>query len=110
MIYLSFTLSVLLNIFLFWYIHNILKRLLYVSDNLAALNELIEEYQAHLESLYDLEMYYGDQTLKELIRHTKYVIESLDSYKEIYVLSYDTQEDEVVAEIEEEGADENEET
>ena len=80
-------LSILLNIFLVWYARNTLSNLLYLSDNLGLLYEIISAYNLHLKEVYELERFYGDPTLSYLLEHTNAVREELEGYEEIFLLS-----------------------
>ena len=44
-----------------------------VSDNVGDLVEIIESYRGHLKSVYELDSFYGDETLKGLLEHTNAV-------------------------------------
>ena len=80
-------LSIWLNIFLVWYARNTLSNLLYLSDNLGLLYEIISAYNLHLKEVYELERFYGDPTLSYLLEHTNAVREELEGYEEIFFLS-----------------------
>ena len=80
-------LSIWLNIFLVWYARNTLSNLLYLSDNLGLLYEIISAYNLHLKEVYELERFYGDPTLSYLLEHTNAVREELEGYEEIFLLS-----------------------
>lgn len=73
--------SASINIFLLVYIKWLLKNFSYVTDNLENVWALVEEFQAHVKMLNEMEMYYGDDTLKALIEHSKKVIEEIDRYQ-----------------------------
>ena len=49
------------------------KDLAVVSDNVGDLVEIIESYRNHLKSVYELDSFYGDETLKGLMEHTNAV-------------------------------------
>ena len=49
------------------------KDLANVSDNVGDLVEIIESYRGHLKSVYELDSFYGDETLKGLLEHTNAV-------------------------------------
>ena len=89
-------LSILLNIFLVWYARNTLSNLLYLSDNLGLLYEMISAYNLHLKEVYELERFYGDATLSYLLEHTNAVREELESYEEIFLLSESLETEEEV--------------
>ena len=41
-----------------------------ISDNIGDLVEIIESYRSHLKSVYELDTFYGDETLQGLMDHT----------------------------------------
>jgi len=98
--------SFVLNIGLIWYNRSIISRLLFVSENINDLASLIEAYRGHLKALYSTEMYYGDETMKHLIAHTKSLSVLLEEYENITYLTEPmevdtTQEDNEIEENEE---------
>ena len=79
--------SIGVNIFMFWYIRSILNKLLFVSGNLSDLVDLLTGYRNHLKAVYSLETYYGDETIKFLMSHTRSLLELLEEYEDIYSLT-----------------------
>ena len=63
-------LSVLLNVFLGWYGYLLLRKVVYVSENTSEILTAVDRYQNHLKSVYELEIFYGDETLQDLLSHT----------------------------------------
>lgn len=49
------------------------KDLTVVSDNIGDLVEIIENYRNHLKKVYELDAFYGDETLSFLMEHTNAV-------------------------------------
>lgn len=90
---LTLVLSVGLNALLLWYIRQTLKRLLFASENFAWLMSSIRDFSEHLQSLHELEMFYGDTTLGHLIEHSKQLVEDMKSFEEIYTLLEDEPDD-----------------
>tara|TARA_Y100001938_G_C7941978_1_gene354782 strand:- start:147 stop:485 length:339 start_codon:yes stop_codon:yes gene_type:complete len=84
--------SVLLNVAAIWYGIVSARKLLVVSSNLYSLQDEFTAFQAHVEALYETEMYYGDESLKALIDHTKSILDELDKYEDIYMLVVDDEE------------------
>ena len=80
-------LSILGNLFAFWYISKLLAKVLFVSQNLTDLVDLLTTYRNHLQRLFQLEMYYGDETMKFLIKHTRSLLDVLEDYSDIYKLT-----------------------
>ena len=79
--------SVSLNIFLIWYTRNTLYNLLYLSENLGNLRDIVADFREHLSMVYELERFYGDPTLTDLLEHSKLVTVELDKYDEIFLLT-----------------------
>jgi len=80
-------LSVVANIFSFWYIKKLLSKFLFISQNLNDLVEIITNYRDHIKSIYSLEMYYGDETMQHLISHTVSLANLLEEYEDIYSIT-----------------------
>jgi len=66
--------------FLVRYIRQVLKQLLFVSDNLKGLNNEIISFTSHIRSIYKMEMFYGDETLKGLIKHAMLLISEVEKF------------------------------
>ena len=92
--------SVSVNVFLLVYIKWLLSNFSYVTDNLEKVWALVEEFQAHVKMLNEMEMYYGDETLKALIEHSKKVIEEIDVYQSYLFPSAEREEAEELPEME----------
>tara|TARA_B100000085_G_scaffold278277_1_gene299847 strand:- start:344 stop:637 length:294 start_codon:yes stop_codon:yes gene_type:complete len=71
--------SFLLNIFSFFYIRWLLKSLQSINEEMVGLYSTIKEYSNHLNSVHELEMFYGDETLKSLMDHTRDLSSSIES-------------------------------
>ena len=76
--------SVTANFIAFYYIRVVLGRLMYVGDNLGDLAEMITAYRNHLKSVYEMEMFYGDETLQFLVEHTKSLHSLLEDFEDVY--------------------------
>ncbi len=76
--------SVTANFIAFYYIRVVLGRLMYVGDNLGDLAEMITAYRNHLKSVYEMEMFYGDETLQFLVEHTKSLHNLLEDFEDVY--------------------------
>jgi hypothetical protein len=86
-----FVLSVLLNITLAWYVYKVLAKLLYTADNLGDLYVAFRMYERFCDSLYEMDMFYGEPVIKELIDKTKLVREELQRFEDIYGLTTDAE-------------------
>ena len=99
-------LSVLGNLLALWYIRRLLAKVLFVSQNLTDLVDLLGTYRNHLKRIYSLDMFHGDETLKFLIKHTNSLLDVLEDYSDIYKLTEPLELDEE----DEESYDDEEET
>ncbi len=77
-------LSVAANIVLVWYIVKNLEASEEVKLDMEAALQSLEKFLDHLEELYGLETFYGDQTLKDLIDHSREVINEFIDFQEIH--------------------------
>ena len=94
MIYFALTLSVLINIGLIWYVRTIVKKFVFLSENIDDLFYSLDEYSQHLEALYEMETYYGDETLEKLIRHSKCIVENVQYFKDVYSIEEEDEQEE----------------
>ena len=94
-------LSIALNIGIFVYTRAVITRLLFVSEELGDLQNMIDAFAKHIKSVYDLEMFYGDITLEHLLNHAVSFNEQLETFEYIYSLT-----EEAAIETEEESGEE----
>ena len=83
------TLSMTLNVCVFIYARSAISRLLYVSNELGDLKDMVDSFSNHTESVYQMEMFYGDQTLEDLMNHAQSFNEQLETFEFIYSLTDD---------------------
>ena len=80
--------SNLINAVLIWLATKQSIRLSYISENIDDLLEIIENYKNHLKKIYEMEMFYGDETLEFLMDHTRSFIDILETeYGDISFIS-----------------------
>jgi len=87
-------LFLLTSISLMWYVRELLIRFRYLSINSYELSKGIERYKEHLQSVYELPMFYGDETLKGLMNHTRDLSDDLTELQQVFFLSDDIREEE----------------
>ena len=83
----GFVLSLSLNGLFFWYLRKTTGRLLFISENLNDLISIIGVYRKHLKALYEMEMFYGDEVLQNLIDHTDSLYDMLEDYEDVVYLT-----------------------
>tara|TARA_R110001599_G_scaffold192763_1_gene388366 strand:+ start:157 stop:522 length:366 start_codon:yes stop_codon:yes gene_type:complete len=82
-IVISLIISMMINGLLVWYAIKVLEKLSYVYDNISAMQEINNSFVEHLESVHEMEMYYGDPTLGALIKHSQLIVEQYATFNEI---------------------------
>jgi hypothetical protein len=83
----TLTLSVIINIGVFVYARYAIVQLLSVSEELGDLQQMINSFAEHLNSIYELEMFYGDETISSLREHALSFNEQLATFEYIYSLT-----------------------
>tara|TARA_R100000664_G_scaffold33559_1_gene51007 strand:- start:1338 stop:1640 length:303 start_codon:yes stop_codon:yes gene_type:complete len=86
-------LSGCLNILLIWYARRLAKQFLSFTENLGVLEESLGAFSEHLRAVHELEMFYGDDTLGRLIKHSRKIVEEVKEFYDAFSLE-DNQEDE----------------
>ena len=76
----------LINVGLFIYARAAIVRLVSVAEELFDLKEMSDSLAEHLESVYELEMFYGDETLGGLMEHARSFAEQQKNFEYIYGL------------------------
>ena len=82
--------SLLLNVGAAWLILRLLGQANQVNQDLEEILETIFNLEDHLRSLYQMETFYGDQTLQALIDHTKDVVDDIEFYRQKYSFDDET--------------------
>ncbi len=81
MIEILFTISAIINVFLVWYIVQLLRRFLAFQESLDEFAIKLEEYEEHVEIVNNLERFYGDTTLSNLLSHSKTMAEECKQFQ-----------------------------
>jgi carboxylesterase type B len=75
-----------------WYAIRATRTIVYFSENLNDLLDLVENFAIHTKSVYELETFYGDQTLHGLMMHAQDMVEQLEKFDEIIYLTENNEE------------------
>jgi len=74
-------LSVSANLFLVWYAYRSIQQIRYYDDELTEVIRAIRTFTTHLKGIYEMEMFYGDETLRHFLRHGEEIIRVFDGYE-----------------------------
>lgn len=72
-----FILSCCINLVALFYVRWLIKTIAVINQDVEALTEMVTDFAAHTKSVYELEMFYGDETLESLMRHATQLSEKL---------------------------------
>ncbi len=90
-----FIASIVTNLFMLLYVRWLLSSLAIINADVANVSEIIKDFSSHLNEVHEMEMFYGDDTLKSLINHSNILMETL---KDIDLLLEETEEIELAEE------------
>ncbi len=71
--------SLFLNIVFLFYVRWLIKSLNVINEDVVRLSSMLEDYAEHVSSIYEMEMFYGDQTLKNLLDHGNNLVDTINS-------------------------------
>ena len=90
-------LSVLANLGFFWYCMKILSANSELEEDVVGIAEKMESFSDHLEEIHGLEAFYGDESLQDLISHSRGLINDFvdfqASYFDVEIEEADEEED-----------------
>ena len=88
----ALSLSACLNVFMIWYMVKLLRELVTVSSTVEEAFSDIDAFVSHLNGVHELEMFYGDETLGNLLSHSAMLKEEINKYKLSFSLIEETKE------------------
>lgn len=101
-LHLFLIMSVLLNAGLIWYAVRILRKFVFISENLSDLFLTTKAFQVFIASLFGMENYHGEPMIEELLFKIRQVNEEIDMFREIFQYTLDEElEEELNAAAEE---------
>ena len=83
----SLFVSAILNVGIFAYARKAVSILMNASEELGDLQLMINSFTNHITGLYEMEMYYGDETLRGLMQHANSFADQMENFEHIYSLS-----------------------
>ena len=72
-----FIISGCINLVALFYIRWLIKIIATINEDMENLTSLINDFALHTKSVYELEVFYGDETLKSLMMHASRLSEKL---------------------------------
>ena len=81
--------SLALNIGLIWYVVRILRKFIFISENLSDLFLTTKAFEVFSKSLYSMNSYNGEPMIEELIYKIKDVNFEIDGFRDIFEYTID---------------------
>jgi hypothetical protein len=89
-------LSITINGLLFWYTRKLLEKLSVFTEGVIEFRTKLQELAAHLESVHQLEMFYGEPVLQRLIQHMKLTVIEIKMFSDSFIISEGEEKEEPV--------------
>lgn len=67
-----------------WFNVYLLRKLLYFNENFEQVNISIEQFNKHIETVYELPMFYGDENIQNLMNHSRDLKQDLVDFQNKY--------------------------
>ena len=89
-------LSFIINGILFWYTRKLLEKLSIFTEGVIEFRMKLQELAGHLESVHQLEMFYGEPVLQRLIQHMKLTVMEIKLFSNSFIISEGQEKEEPV--------------
>ena len=83
------TVSLAFTATMIWYVRAVLLRLYRFQELHETASGQINSFSEHLNSVHEMQMFYGEPTLQALIEHSKELSENLDTISQSLIFSYE---------------------
>ena len=93
----TITLTIVLGLAV-WYVRGLLRVMYQMTMDVQEMEDRMVEFSKHLDNVYEMEMFYGDETLAQLIRHSKEVVDSVNKFRNLFEIENDKTNEEKEAE------------
>tara|TARA_A100000172_G_scaffold74841_1_gene57214 strand:+ start:603 stop:953 length:351 start_codon:yes stop_codon:yes gene_type:complete len=102
MIYLLLIFSMLVNILLGWYIAKLLRKFIFISQNMSDLMLTVKSFRIFIKNLYSMDSYHGEPMIQEIILRIGQVSNEIENFRDIFEHTIDQELEEELDDAEEE--------
>mgnify|MGYP003137768024 CR=1 FL=1 len=88
-----FSVSLIVNIVFVWYLRQLATQFTNFRNNFEEFIYVIGEYRDHVKNISQMEAYFGDETITNLLRHTNETLNFVDGYSQSFSLDIDSEEE-----------------
>ena len=75
--FILFLISLIINVIFAWYIRKLINQFKTAINSVSEIQSLMDEYSFHIKTVSEMESYYGDTTIENLLKHTKDMVDNL---------------------------------
>ena len=75
------------NIILAWYVKKLLNIISDTTEGIKDMKEALSAFSEHLQVVYKQETYYGEPTIERLIKHSKILIQEIEQFIKVFLVS-----------------------
>jgi len=98
--------SLIFNVLITWYTVRLLRKLFFISESLGDLFLIFKAYYGFANSLFNMDMFYGEPIIEELVKKTRLVMNELETYRDVFEYTLNTEEEEELDQVIEEAKEE----
>jgi len=99
MLYIIIAISVAVNASLLWYLYHLLKKLMFISQNMSDLFLTIKSFTVFVSDLYSMDNYHGEPIIQEMITKLKEVTSEMEYFREVFEYTIDEDLEEELEEL-----------
>ena len=92
-VWILFSVSLIINIIFIWYLRQLATQFTSFRNNFEEFIYVVDQYKEHVSEVSQMEAYFGDETITNLLRHTVEILEFVDSYSQSFSLEIETEEE-----------------
>jgi|APGre2960657404_1045060.scaffolds.fasta_scaffold03965_6 hypothetical protein len=81
------TLLITINTILVWYVKRLLNIINDTTEGINDMKEAINAFSEHLQVVYKQETYYGEPTIERLIKHSKILVQEMEQFIKLFLVS-----------------------
>jgi len=81
------------NIILVWYVKRLLNIINDTTEGIKDMKEAIKAFSEHLQIVHKQETYYGEPTIERLIKHSKILVQEIEQFIKVFLVSEPLLED-----------------
>ena len=97
-IYIVLIISLILNALLGWYVSRILRKFIFISDNISDLFLTTKAFHVFVKNMYSMDSFHGEPIIQELVLRIREVNEEMSNFREIFEYTIDAELDQELEE------------